>query len=224
MKGVYIVIPARNEAQKIGEVLSEIRKEGFNNIFVVDDGSTDSTAEVVEKSHAHVVRHIVNRGAGAATFTGIKAALEFNAEVIVTMDADGQHDPKDIPNLIKPILKKQSEVVLGSRLIQKKGMPLIRRIFNFIGNVVTWVLFGLWVSDSQSGFKAFSREAAEKIEIKTNGYEFCSELIRELKAKKLTYVEVPIQTKYTEYSMQKGQSFSNGVKTFTKLVLRSFMR
>ena len=224
MQGVFIVIPARNEAQKIGEVILEIRKEGFQNIVVVDDGSTDNTAEVAQKNGAKVAKHILNRGAGAATFTGMKTALALGAQIVVTMDADGQHDSQDIQNLVRPILEKKVEVVLGSRLMQKKEMPFLRRFFNFIGNVVTWILFGLWVSDSQSGFKAFSREAVQKIQIKTNGYEFCSEVIRELKTKKLKFIEVPIQTKYTQYSMQKGQSFANGVKTFTKLVLRSFMQ
>lgn len=224
MSKIFIVLPARNEAQQIGEVILEIKKEGFENIVVVDDGSMDKTAEVAENSGAKVVRHIINRGAGAATFTGIKAALELDAGVIVTMDADGQHASEDIQNLVKPILNKEVDVVLGSRLIDKKGMPMIRRLFNFAGNFVTWILFGMWVSDSQSGFKAFSKQAAEKIEIKTNGYEFCSEVIREIRAKKFSYTEISIQTKYTEYSMQKGQSFANGVRTFMKLVLRSFMQ
>ncbi len=224
MKSVYIVIPARNESRKIGEVITKIRKEGFQHILVVDDGSSDQTFQIAEQNGAKVVKHIVNRGAGAATFTGIQTALELDAEIIVTMDADGQHDSKDIQSLIQPILDKKVDVVLGSRLILKKGMPLIRRFFNYIGNLVTWVLFGLWVSDSQSGFKAFSKKAAAAIEIKTNGYEFCSEVIRELKVKKIKYTEIPIKTKYTKYSMQKGQSFANGVSTLVKLVLRSFMK
>lgn len=224
MSKIFIVIPARNEAQQIGEVLLEIRRKGFENVLVVDDGSDDKTVEIAEKSGAKVVQHILNRGAGAATFTGIKAVLELDAEIIVTMDADGQHAPEDIHNLIQPILDKKYDIVLGSRLLEKKEMPLIRRFFNYTGNLITWILFGLWVSDSQSGFKAFSKKAAEQIEIKTNGYEFCSEVIREIKTKKLSFAEIPIQTKYTEYSMQKGQSFANGVRTFVKLVLRSFMQ
>lgn len=224
MSNVWIVIPARNESQKIGEVISKIQKEGFQKIIVVDDGSTDETFQIAETKGAKVLKHIINRGAGAATFTGIQAALLKGAEVIVTLDADGQHSPEDLQNLIQPILTKKADVVIGSRLIHKKNMPVMRRLFNYIGNFVTWMLFGLWVSDSQSGFKAFSREAATQIELKTSGYEFCSEMIREIKIKHLRYLEVPIQTHYSEYSMRKGQSFSNGIKTFWKLLLRSLMQ
>lgn len=224
MQKIWIVIPARNESQKIGEVIDKIKQEGYQDIIVVDDGSTDNTGEVARKSGAQILRHSLNRGAGAATFTGMKAALLKGADVIVTLDADGQHAPEDVQNLIQPILDDKADAVIGSRLIQRKDMPWIRRVFNYIGNFVTWMLFGLWVSDSQSGFKAFSKKAAAQIEIKTSGYEFCSEMIREINVKRLRYAEVPIQTHYTEYSMQKGQSFSNGVKTFWKLVLRSFMQ
>jgi len=224
MQTIYVIIPARNEAQKIGAVITAIQNEGFYNILVVDDGSTDNTGKVALKKGAKVVRHIINRGAGAATFTGIKTALSLGADLIITMDADGQHDPQDIQELIQPIIAKEVDIVLGSRLILKKEMPIMRRFFNYIGNLVTWILFGLWVSDSQSGFKVFSQKAAEKIEIKTNGYEFCSEVIRELKSKNLKFVELPIKIRYTDYSMQKGQSFANGIKTFTKLLLRSVMQ
>ena len=224
MSNLFVIIPAKNEASQIGEVILRIREQGFKNIIVVDDGSNDKTADIAKNTGAKVLKHIVNRGAGAATYTGIKAALSLNAEIIVTIDADGQHNPVDLQNLIKPILEKKVDVVIGSRLKQKKNMPAIRRFFNFGGNLITWILFGLWVTDSQSGFKAFSRKAAESIEIKTNGYEFCSEVIREIKMKKLKFIEIPIKTHYSKYSLQKGQSFANGIRTFGKLILRSLMQ
>lgn len=224
MQSLYIVIPARNEAKKILEVLLSIYAQGFRNVIVVDDGSIDETFQIAQQNGAQVLRHSINRGAGAATFTGIQAALKLGAEIIVTLDADGQHNPADLQKVIQPILEKKAEIVIGSRLLNKKDMPYLRRLFNLIGNTVTWILFGLWVSDSQSGFKAFSRQAAQKIEIKTNGFEFCSEIIREIKLKKIKYQEVPIQTQYSDYSLAKGQSFATGIKTLAKLILRSFMQ
>lgn len=220
---IWIVIPAMNEVNKIGEVIRLVLQQGYQNIMVIDDGSQDGTGRVAQKAGARVLRHMINRGAGAATYTGIQAVLKLGANVIVTLDADGQHRPDDLEKLIKPILEKKTEVVLGSRLLEKQKMPLLRKIFNLMGNVVTWLLFGLWVSDSQSGFKAFSRRAVEQIKIQTNGYEFCSEVIREIRLHKLKFIEVPIQTHYSEYSLQKGQNFTNGVKTFWKLILRKLM-
>ncbi len=218
---MWIVIPAYNEEKVIQDVIREIQAAGYRNIIVVDDGSTDQTYEKAKAiPDVIALKHSINRGKGAATKTGIEAAKMLGANIIVTMDGDGQHNPEDIARLIDPIKNNHCDVVLGTRLIDPKGMPQHKILANWIGNVVTWYFYGLWVSDSQSGFRAYSRHASELINTKTDRYEYDSEVIREIYLYKLQYKEVPIEVRYTEYSMGKihKQSFANGLKTLYKII------
>ncbi|MDQ1284107.1 MAG: hypothetical protein QG620_455 [Patescibacteria group bacterium] len=217
---IFIVVPAYNEEKVIQDVILEIQNAGYQNIIVVDDGGTDNTRAVAERAGATAIRHKINRGKGAATKTGIEAAKLLRADIIVTIDGDGQHDPQDIKKLIEPIKNGRIDVVLGTRLLDPAGMPWYKIIQNKIGNIITWYLFGLYVTDSQSGFRAYSRRAAELINTKSDRYEYDSEVIREIYLRKLKYIEVPITVRYTEYSMGKiqKQSFWNGVKTVYKMI------
>ena len=218
---MWIIIAAYNEGKVIREVLGEIQSAGYRNIIVVDDGSADDTAAQARKvSGVKVFRHPLNRGKGAATKTGIEAAKILGADIIVTLDGDGQHNPKDIENLIRPIQEGAVDVVLGTRLLHPKGMPWYKIIANYIGNAFTWYFYGLWVSDSQSGFRAYSRKAADCIDTKTDRYEYDSEVIREIHTHKLSFTEVPIEVRYTEYSMGKvhKQNIVNGIKTLYKII------
>ena len=220
-KRMWIIIAAYNEGKVIREVLGEIQSAGYRNIIVVDDGSADDTAAQARKvSGVKVFRHPLNRGKGAATKTGIEAAKILGADIIVTLDGDGQHNPKDIENLIRPIQEGAVDVVLGTRLLHPKGMPWYKIIANYIGNAFTWYFYGLWVSDSQSGFRAYSRKAADCIDTKTDRYEYDSEVIREIHTHKLSFTEVPIEVRYTEYSMGKvhKQNVVNGIKTLYKII------
>jgi glycosyltransferase involved in cell wall biosynthesis len=219
-KKIWIAIPAYNEGEVIGEVISGIKKVGYQNIIVVDDGGSDETLKTAENAGAVALRHKINRGKGAATKTAIEAAKMLGADIIVTMDGDGQHDPADIHKLIAPILDGKCDVVLGTRLKNSLGMPWYKIVQNKIGNAITWYLYGLWVTDSQSGFRAYSRRAAEKINTKADRYEYDSEVIKEIYIYKLKYIELPITVRYTEYSMSKiqKQGFFNGLKTLYKMV------
>jgi glycosyltransferase involved in cell wall biosynthesis len=120
---VFIVIPAYNEETVIGDVIAEIRQAGYGNILVVDDGSRDATYEKVKETGVLTLRHRLNRGKGAATKTGIEAAKLEGADIIVTMDGDGQHSPADIEQLVAPIRDGHCDVVLGTRLKDPRGMP-----------------------------------------------------------------------------------------------------
>lgn len=215
---IIAVIPAFNEEKTIAEVLTNTRPF-VDEIIVVNDGSSDRTAEIARAYKAVVVTHVINRGLGAAIETGFEVARRNSAEVVVTLDADGQHDPSEILKLIEAI-ERGADVVIGSRMISKIGMPWYRQIANTLGNLVTFFLFGAFVTDSQSGFRAFTAYALRQIKIQTNRMEVSSELIAEAKRHKLTLVEVPIKAIYTDYSLSKGQSFSVGLKTLVKLVLR----
>jgi len=220
---VIIVLPAWNESPILTDVLAEIRNAGFGQIIVVDDGSQDATYDVAGAvPGVTVLRHRLNRGKGAATKTGIEAAKLLGADIIVTMDADGQHNPNDIKRLIQPIQDRSAEVALGSRLIDPAGMPRHKILANWIGNIITWFFYGLWVTDSQSGFRVYSRQAAELINTRSDRYDYESEVIREIHLHRLAFKEVPIEVRYTVYSMGKveRQSFINGLKTFGRIVWR----
>ena len=219
-KKIFIVIPAFNEEGVIQDVIQEIQAAGYENIIVVDDGSSDKTQEKAKTAGVVALRHKINRGKGAATKTAIEAAKLLDADIIVTMDGDGQHDPKDIEKLAQPIIQNHCDVVLGTRLKNKKGMPWYKIAANYIGNFFTWYLFGLWVTDSQSGMRAYSKHAAKLINTKGDRYEYESEVIREIKIHKLKFTEVSIAVRYTEYSMGKihKQGFINGSKTLYKMI------
>jgi UDP-N-acetylglucosamine---dolichyl-phosphate N-acetylglucosaminyltransferase len=219
-----IVMPAFNEEKVISKVIAGLKANGYENIIVVDDGSQDKTSHVAEASGAIVYRHSLNRGLGGALGTGIKAALQEEADIIVTFDSDGQHDPKEVHKVIGPISLDKADAVIGSRLLKPKGMPIIRRFGNFGLNLITYGLFGIWTTDSQSGFRAFSRKAAEKIHINSNRMEVSSEIIKEIGRNKLRFREVPIRAIYTEYSLQHGQSNMNAFKIVAKLLLKKLMR
>lgn len=215
---VVAVVPAYNEETTIADVLRKTRPF-VDEILVIDDGSKDKTKQIALSEGAVVFCHVINRGLGASIGTGLKAAEQRGANVVITLDADGQHDPAEIPAFVEAI-KAGAEVVIGSRLLHRIGMPGHRQLANWIGNFVTYILFGAWTTDSQSGFRAFSKTAVTKIEIKTNRMEVSSEIIGEVFRHKLKLKEIPIKAIYTEYSLSKGQSFLVGLKTLGKLILR----
>lgn len=220
---MYIVIPAYNEEKVIQDVIQEIQAAGYKNIVVVDDGSSDQTYEKAKAMPGVVaLKHLINRGKGAAVKTGIEAAKVLGAEIAVTLDGDGQHNPKDIELMLHHI-HEGYDVVLGSRLKNCAGMPTYKIVHNHIGNILVWMLYGLWVTDSQSGFRAYSKKALHTIDTKTDRYEYDSEVIREIHRHKLKFIEIPIEVRYTEYSMSKQNKMNlkNGIKTLIKMIISS---
>lgn len=217
---LLIVLPAFNEEKVISKVILDIKKEGYENILVIDDCSKDNTSIIAKKSGAIVLRHVINRGAGAATNTGLIFARENGYNYVVFMDSDGQHSPKDIKKLLQ--VSSKYDVVIGSRIIGDiSNMPILRRVANYIGSIITWFFFGKFVWDSQSGFKVFNRKAIEKINLTFDRYEFCSEIIGEIYLNNLTCKEIPINVIYTDHSRSKGQSIKNGFKMIAKFILKS---
>jgi glycosyltransferase involved in cell wall biosynthesis len=217
---IFIVVPAFNEAGILPEFLQEVKNAGYENILVVDDGSSDDTLQKAQAVPGVIaLRHKINRGKGAAVKTGMDAAKLLGADIIVTLDGDGQHDPKDIEKLIAPLVAGTHEVVLGTRLKNSTGMPFYKKLHNHIANILTWYLFGLWVTDSQSGFRAYSRHAADLINTRYDRYEYDSEVIREIYLHKLKFQEVPIAVRYTKYSLGKEnkQNIWNGFKALYKM-------
>lgn len=223
MKKIVAVIPAYNEATRIAQVVQDAQQY-VAQVIVVNDGSTDDTAEVSRQAGAMVVTHIENCGAGASTMTGIEASRAVGADVIITLDADGQHDPHDIPGVLQPVLDDKADIVFADRFGQRNKIPMIRRIFNAIGNLVTFAATGRWVNDSQCGFKVFGPKAVQEIDIRMSKFEFCTEIVRECVQWNWRVAQVPTKVLYSEYTMAKGQSFALGVRTALRILLRSFLR
>ena len=218
------IIPAFNEATRIADVVKGASVH-VDEVLVIDDGSKDGTADRAKEAGATVISHVMNCGPGAATTTGIHAARYMNADLVVTIDADGQHNPDDIPKLLKPALDENVDLVIGSRFKNKdNSIPLVRRIFNMLGNIFTYMMTGKYVSDSQSGFKVFGPNAVRQLHLHLSGFEFCSEIIRESQQHRWKVEEIPIRVTYSEYTLAKGQSFSRGIITACKMLLRSFLR
>ena len=220
---VVAVIPAFNEAKRVANVVKDA-KRFVPDVIVVDDGSRDETAAYARNAGALVVSHTENCGAGAATMTGLEAARRVGAGIVVTLDADEQHNPDDIPAMIAPITDGRADVVFANRFGRRNKIPFIRRAFNAIGNIITFTVTGKWVADSQCGFKAFGPKALKQIDLKMSGYEFCTEIVREAARNKWQIVEVPAKVLYSEYTLAKGQSFAGGVRTALRILLRSFLR
>jgi len=192
---IVAILPAYNEEGKIAKVLVKTLKH-VSKVIVVDDGSNDYTAEIAERMGAIVYRHGERLGKGEALKTGFEIAKKLGADIIVTLDADGQHDPDEIPLVIEPIMKGEADIVIGSRTLSNSKIPTIRKIGNDVLNKVTNIASGLKLTDTQSGFRAFTRKAIEMIEVKDHGMGVESQILIDAADKKLRIKEVPISVKY----------------------------
>ena len=210
--GVFIVVPAYNEARSIKEVLGEIRAV-YPNVVVIDDGSTDGTYEAACQKAAYVLRHVVNRGQGAALQTGIEFALARGARFIVSFDADGQHCVEDVEALLAPIRRGDCDITLGSRFLgENVDMPASRRVILRLGVLFTRIVSRVKVTDTHNGLRAFSRRAAKRINITLDRMAHASELVDQISRSGLPFREVPVRIRYTDYSLGKGQSGRNAIR------------
>lgn len=225
---VCFVIPAYNEAKAVGSVVKHLddalRDVNFTyEIVVIDDGSKDGTEATARDAGAKVIRHILNVGSGGATATGLSYAQQQNFTIAATLDADGQHDPKDVIRGVQKLQDEQADLLIGSRLLDASGMSNVKIIGNRGLSIITYLTFGVNVTDSQSGLRVYSRDALDKLKWKTSGYEFCSEMLWRAKQQKLTIKEYPIKAIYTDYSVSKGQNNWNAFNIVKSLVQRRVM-
>ena len=205
---VCVVVPAYNEAALVGSVVVELCQR-YAHVVVVDDGSADNTAEVASLAGAVTLRHCINRGQGAALQTGLRYCLQCGAQCIVTFDGDGQHDYRDIEALTRPILAGQVDVTLGSRFMDSgsaEGLLWPRRLLLKAAVLFTRIVSRVRVTDAHNGLRAFSRRAAERINITVDRMGHASELVDQVNGMGLPYAEVPVHIRYTEYSRSKGQT------------------
>ena len=217
----YVIIPAYNEETRVQPVVEGIAEKGFNMV-IVNDGSTDNTLEVLKESqrkypkHIFIYSHMINRGVGMAMQTGFEAVLRYNPRFIVNIDADGQHSVDDLENVIEPLVSGRVEAVIGVRPL--KDMPKSRNIANAIMNYFTKIFYGVDVSDSQTGFRALTIDALNKITINARGYLISSEFIREINDNNIPFEEVPIKTIYTPETQAKGTNYKVAIKIFLIMV------
>ena len=220
---VWIVVPAYNEAAVIGEVIADLRSV-FDHVVCVDDGSQDDTGAVALRAGAHLVRHPVNLGQGAAIQTGIEyARSQPGAEVFVTFDADGQHRVKDVMRMIDKLTAEDVDIVIGTRFADQgvhSEVPVLKRI---VLRTAVWLSprsRRLNLSDAHNGLRVFNRTVAGGLDIAISGMGHASEIVALVDENNWRVTEEPVEILYTDYSKSKGQPLVNGVNIVFDVFLR----
>jgi len=192
---ITVILPAYNEEVSIGSIIL-LTKRYADNVIVVDDGSSDRTAEIARKAGAEVIVHEVNTGKGGALKTGFSAAD--GADIIVTMDSDGQHNPSDIPLLVAPILRGEADMVNGSRYLNglDRNTPIYRRVGQRVLDRFTNLNSGLKITDSQSGFRAFAASTKDNFRFTARGMAIESEMLADAAKSGIRITEVEIGVRY----------------------------
>lgn len=224
LRETFVVVPAYNESRVIGDVVRGLAAS-FPNVLVVNDGSSDDTAEVLKAVPARVVTHHINLGQGAALQTGITHALERGARWIVTFDADGQHRVEDAVAAVRRLSAGDCDVVCGSRFLgTDSNIPRVRKVVLKAAVALANLTSGARMTDAHNGLRAFSREAAACLDLTQSGMAHASEIISQLRAHKMVIREVPVQIHYTDYSLAKGQSSLNSINILLDLVIGRFLK
>lgn len=193
--GITVIIPARDEEVSIGSMVLKTKKYA-DHVIVVDDGSIDDTAEIARIAGAEVIRHPKNKGKGEALKTGFYAAFNNGTKIIVTIDADGQHDPDEIPKVVAPISSLGVNMVIGSRYLNGNNIPFIRHMGQKVLDRMTNLNSGVKVSDTQSGFRAFDIDTAEKFSFGENGLSIESQMLAEAASAGSVIKEVDVGVRY----------------------------
>ncbi len=208
---IIAAIPAYNEERFIGSVVLKTKKY-VDEVIVIDDGSTDATAEIAMAAGAEVVKHLRNQGKGAALETAFRMARKIKAETLVLLDGDAQHNGAQIPLILKSVLQGESDVVVGSRFLGAENhIPRYRTLGQYILTLFTNVGSRTKITDSQSGFRAFSRRAINIMNFRENGLSVESEMQFLINEKNLKVVEVPIDTKYEDKAKRSPVAHGLGV-------------
>jgi glycosyltransferase involved in cell wall biosynthesis len=220
---ILVILPAFNEATVIGKVLSDVQMEGYPNICLIDDGSTDNTSVIAQKYGVNILKHPINRGVGAAIQTGIAFAKKEAYQYILLMDSDGQHLSEDIESLIKKMDETGADIVIGNRFIFSDNIiPKDRIVYNKIANMFTNLFCKNKYNDTQSGFRLLNRKSIELLELRSKGFDFCSEMLIVSERINLRIEQTPIRVLYTEYSMNKGQNLRVGIRTARSILWQMF--
>ncbi len=219
LSNVAVIIPAKDEQKFIGDLISQLLELGLTNIILVNDNSSDKTREIAEKYNTvTILDHVINLGAGAATQTGIAYAARSHTEIITTIDADLQHNPKDLLRLITHLRANNCDLVIGSRFLKNNNIPKKRVLYNKVGNVINLALTGKYLTDSQSGLKAMTLRLASHINLNYDGFEFCMEIVKQANSSGFKIQEIPIDVTYSADTMKKGQNLASGLRMVSRIL------
>jgi glycosyltransferase involved in cell wall biosynthesis len=220
---VVAVIPALNESKTVGQIVEDAKKY-VNQVIVVDDGSWDSTGALSKIAGAKVLRHSIPTGAGGAMFAGIEASKLYDPDVVVTLDADGQHFPEDIPKVIAPIIEKVADCVVGYRFSTMKQvkLTLYKRLLNMVASRTASWLSGTELRDSETGFRAYNKVALNALDFTSMDYGWATDSLITLSRKKIRFIEVPVKTVWgiPTREGQKRRGLVYGVKVLFRFLWR----
>lgn len=212
---VCAIIPAYNEEKYLAEVIKKT-KNFVDLVVVVDDGSLDSTCRIADEFADFCLRHPINGGKGVAMKTGFLFAKQKDIDIVVTIDADLQHDAEIIPNFVETLEKKGADIVIGARGLGSSA-PIVYRFGNFVLNTTFRFLYGQKISDTQSGYRAFRMSKYDKFAWTSSGYDVETEMLTNARKHGLKLIEIPIATKY--HNSYKGTTIFDGMKIFFKMLL-----
>jgi polyprenyl-phospho-N-acetylgalactosaminyl synthase len=222
---VFVVVPTYNEATALRATLLPLIYEGYS-VVVVDDCSADNTYETIQDLSLHYLRHPINMGQGGALQTGMEYALAQEAAYVVHFDADGQHDHREIPALLAPVVAGEADIALGTRFQRQtdtEAVPVMRRLLLKAATVVNGLTTGMWLTDAHNGFRGMNRRAAEAIRITENRMAHATEILSLIRQAKLRVCEVPVHIIYTDYSKAKGQSALNAFNILIDLIMKKLL-
>ncbi|WP_343573319.1 glycosyltransferase family 2 protein [Mycobacterium sp.] len=223
-RDVWIVVPAYNEAGVIGDVIRQLRSV-FAQVVCVDDGSADDTGDIARRAGAHLVRHPVNLGQGAAIQTGVEYARSRpGARIFATFDADGQHRVNDVLAMIDRLHSESADIVIGTRFGPGVSRPpLLKRVVLQTAATLSPRGRRLGLTDTHNGLRVFNKTVADRLNITMNGMSHAAEFILLIDENRWRVAEQPVEVLYTEYSSAKGQPLLNGVNIIVDGILRGRM-
>ncbi|MGI9123881.1 MAG: glycosyltransferase family 2 protein [Mycobacterium sp.] len=224
--GVWIIVPAINEAQVIGDVVADLRQV-FAHVVCVDDGSSDDTGDVALRAGAHVVSHPINLGQGAAIQTGVEyARRQPEASVFATFDADGQHRVKDALAMVERINAGEADILIGTRFTGPtvNKTPPVKRLILRTAAMLSPSSRRLGLTDAHNGLRVFNRKVADHLNLTMSGMSHAGEFVKLIDENGWRVAEQPIEILYTDYSLSKGQPLLNGVNIVFDGFLRGRMR
>lgn len=216
MVEIMVIIPAFNEGISVGSMVLKTKKY-TDHVIVIDDGSQDDTADIAKRAGAEVITHKKNMGKGFALKSGFGMANQNGTKVIVTIDADGQHDPDEIPKMVAPILAKEADLVIGSRYLNGNQIPYYRRVGQRFLDKITNINNGLNVSDTQSGFRAFSINSLPAFKFRQTGFSIESEMLSDAVESGLKIKEVDIGVRY-DVDCSTENPIKHGLKVLVNIV------
>ncbi len=222
---IFVIVPCYNESCIISTTITALLQQGYK-VIVVDDGSNNNCREHFNTMPVYYLHHVINLGQGAAIQTGIDFALQKEATYLVTFDADGQHDVKDIRRMIDKLEEENLEFVFGSRFLEgaQTNVDKTRRALLQFSRFTNFFISGALLSDSNNGLRVFTSAAARQIRIKENRRTHSSDLIYQVVKKKIKFGEAPVSVRYSEYSRKKGIQNVEGINIFISMLIYKFFR